>query len=370
MNLKRYRVSSKKSSKILLVMGIFVLILAIFIMYRSYAIYQERQDFDVMKGKVPSLNYDVMVAMKVQENTRDSVFVSEMPEGVNWEVLVTCDHDAIGSWDYDSWSLNVSHITKSKTKCELFFMKPWVKFLSFVSSDYQFDTLHDFLEDTSVISEALNHREAMNYLIQRKDLIEDMKEDEAYISSSIDISSSNTDIRSDLVQTFLDSSVFTNEEKYQYGLPCFVFKDGKSLTSFVYHRTFDYYTGDFSNTISNSIQLSLSSKGNSCTSHGYYTSVPLDLSSYHYSTIRAFINKKDGSATHPDFVTGFGDNFVENRKCYQVDYTVWPSGYLDGWRSTKFSGLEKMYGEIMNWHCIGNVNVGSTEATLYEWYLF
>ncbi len=120
MDLRVFHEDNKKK-KIIILGGIivFFLILGI-ILYRSYAIYQERKTFDVINDNVPDQNYDTMLSFYYEETNGTQKLVSEIPKG-NYVVRVSCDKDAIGTWDYDAWGPNIRNVSQTRTKCKLIY---------------------------------------------------------------------------------------------------------------------------------------------------------------------------------------------------------------------------------------------------------
>jgi len=118
--LKRFREVTKKKKYIWTCVVFLVFFLAVIFLYRSYAIYQEKQEFDVIKGSVPNQDYDVMLSYYVLDENGGKNFVSQMPEGKDYEIQVVCDNGALGNWNYDSWKVEISSL-KTRTKCNLFF---------------------------------------------------------------------------------------------------------------------------------------------------------------------------------------------------------------------------------------------------------
>ena len=77
MNLKTFKEKNPKKNLIIGVSIVFVLLLTIVFVLRSYAVYEEKSEYDVIEGKVPSYlaNYDVKVNVVV-----DGVGSIKIPE--------------------------------------------------------------------------------------------------------------------------------------------------------------------------------------------------------------------------------------------------------------------------------------------------
>ena len=120
---------TKKQSVILISIGL-VLLVAGIILYRTYSLFEESGEYDVIRGSVPEYldNYDVKVNFKV-----DGVSVSRVPERNSGKGIesISCDKGAIGKWDYIQWNFNVKSLSQTKTTCVVNFI-----------TRYTEDTLH------------------------------------------------------------------------------------------------------------------------------------------------------------------------------------------------------------------------------------
>ena len=117
MKLESFR--EKKNKNIGMIAGIVsvVLLLAAIFVYRTYSIYQERQEFDVIKGTVPDQNYDIMFIFYLIDENGNKTVTSTIPEGRDYEVTVECTNGANGTWDTEAWGPRVTNLTTTRTKC-------------------------------------------------------------------------------------------------------------------------------------------------------------------------------------------------------------------------------------------------------------
>lgn len=51
----------------------------------------------------------------------DGVAVNSIPEPGSYDVNVSCDNGATGTWNKEDWSISISNATKSNTKCNVKF---------------------------------------------------------------------------------------------------------------------------------------------------------------------------------------------------------------------------------------------------------
>lgn len=116
MKLERFT-RTKKQKRIIIgsIVGI-LLILGGIKLYKTFAFYEEKKEFNVLQGRIPEFKEgDIQLAILV-----DNERVESIPEKGNYLVDVSCDKGAIGSWDYDNWNISVSNFV-TKTKCDVKF---------------------------------------------------------------------------------------------------------------------------------------------------------------------------------------------------------------------------------------------------------
>ncbi len=85
------------------------------LVYRTYALYQEDKEYNVIKGVVPDFGYDVKLAIKLDGEDTDKV-----PERDLYKTNVICNNKVVGSWDYNAWNLRIDNLKKD-TKCTIEF---------------------------------------------------------------------------------------------------------------------------------------------------------------------------------------------------------------------------------------------------------
>ena len=101
-----------------------ILLFAVVVLIRSYAIYEETTEYDVIEGKVPSFlsDYDVKLAVTIDGNPSTQI---PLPSSGKVIESIICDKGAIGGWDYHNWMLEVKNITETRTKCQVNFVDPY-----------------------------------------------------------------------------------------------------------------------------------------------------------------------------------------------------------------------------------------------------
>ena len=112
----------KKKKQILIVFSIgLILLVAGIIFYRTYSLFEETEEYDVIKGSVPEYfdSYDIKINFKVDGESVNQAPIREDKKGVE---SITCDKGAMGSWDYYHWNFNVGSLSQTKTTCTVNFV--------------------------------------------------------------------------------------------------------------------------------------------------------------------------------------------------------------------------------------------------------
>ncbi len=127
MELKKYKENNyKRKSYVILVVGFLLLSVSSYLFYKSYALYEEKKDFDVINGTVEDPG-DIYFAYYV-----DGVISRNMPVQNTGYTLDTaksnCNNGVVPTWDNAGWKFigdyhNYSATTNTRTKCTLYFNK-------------------------------------------------------------------------------------------------------------------------------------------------------------------------------------------------------------------------------------------------------
>ena len=149
MKLEKYEDKSKKKRKTILIsLGIIVLISVSFLLYKTFASFSESAEFPVMKGQVDYFgNSDVYFVFYNGDKLLDS-----MPQKDNKENLVfnygDCDNGASIEWDSEEWAPLVKNLSKSKTRCSLYFNKA-TNAVEYITELAKIDTTNLKVDDTN-----------------------------------------------------------------------------------------------------------------------------------------------------------------------------------------------------------------------------
>ena len=98
------------------------------ILSKSYALYETKKEYNVIKVTVPDFGYDVKLAVIVDgEKKTDMPTSSQGENGQYYKVDVSCGSSKTeGLWDYNAWRLNLDYI-ESNSKCNLTFTSSMTK---------------------------------------------------------------------------------------------------------------------------------------------------------------------------------------------------------------------------------------------------
>ncbi len=119
MKLKKFNKNRKQKNIIFGFIIALVVIIGGIRLIASFAMYEEKQTFDVLKGTVPDFNKaDIKLAITLDGEPTDEI--PQQEEGIYYNVEVECDNDAVGIWNYNKWNIEVSNF-KNGTKCNVSF---------------------------------------------------------------------------------------------------------------------------------------------------------------------------------------------------------------------------------------------------------
>lgn len=130
MKLKKYtKRKSKKKVLIGSIVGVVLLIGGI-TLYRTFALYEEKKEFNVLKGRVGDFrNSSKDIEISAIVNGQKSEEIPSKEEGYIVEKVV-CTNSATAEWDNEEWTLTIKKLTTSETTCSLnFYPKQFNEFI-------------------------------------------------------------------------------------------------------------------------------------------------------------------------------------------------------------------------------------------------
>lgn len=115
MKLEKYSKNSKQKKIIIGSIIALILLVGGITLYRTFALYEEKKEFNILKGRVPNfMSADVSLAFVVNDVPSEKV-----PAKGNYIVDVTCD-GGYGEWDYTAWDIVIRSFANG-TKCDVTF---------------------------------------------------------------------------------------------------------------------------------------------------------------------------------------------------------------------------------------------------------
>ncbi len=93
-----------------------LLLLGGFTLYKTFAFYEEKKEFNVLRGRIPDFRKpDLELAVLL-----DGKEINHIPEKGNYLVDVDCGEKGLGTWDYNVWAIKVEGFA-NETKCRVTF---------------------------------------------------------------------------------------------------------------------------------------------------------------------------------------------------------------------------------------------------------
>ncbi len=114
MKLEKFK-KNKRLRNTLLTLGAITALGGGLLVYRTYALYQEEKEYNVIKGIVPDFGYDVKLAIQV-----NGAKANDAPARGLYKTEIKCNNEATGEWDYNAWNLKINNASEG-TKCNITF---------------------------------------------------------------------------------------------------------------------------------------------------------------------------------------------------------------------------------------------------------
>lgn len=108
---------NKRQRKIIVgsIVGILLLIGSI-VLIRSYALYAENKEFNVLKGQIPDFGYDIKMLSVVVDGEKSKT----IPSRGLYKTQIDCSNGTIGKWDYNTWNLTLENVSEN-ARCNITF---------------------------------------------------------------------------------------------------------------------------------------------------------------------------------------------------------------------------------------------------------
>ncbi len=115
MKLENFKKSKKNKKMIYSIVGI-LLIIGSITLYKTFAFYEEKKSFNVLKGRIPDFGYDIKTLSVVIDDKKSE----SIPERGLYKTNVHCTNGTFGEWDYNNWNLVLNNVS-SESKCNVSF---------------------------------------------------------------------------------------------------------------------------------------------------------------------------------------------------------------------------------------------------------
>ncbi len=195
------------------ILGLILLIGGI-TLYRTFALYEEKKEFNVLRGRVPNfLEKEAMIKVLL-----NGTLATEIPHKNDEYVFdtVTCDNGAKASWNDDDWKIVVNNVTVRETTCTISFKTDMIKKLKvLIGSESNVKTIDEFLASTSDMNKLVASAAGMTYVADNATLREGIKDSSNYTTA--------------IAKMFLNSEAISEEKKNSVGLPCYLYKNGSNI---------------------------------------------------------------------------------------------------------------------------------------------
>ena len=113
--LERFTKDKKNKKMIYSIVGI-LLIIGSITLYKTFAFYEEKKSFNVLKGRIPDFGYDIkMLSVVIDDKKSENI-----PERGLYKTNVHCTNGTFGEWDYNNWNLVLNNVS-SESKCNVSF---------------------------------------------------------------------------------------------------------------------------------------------------------------------------------------------------------------------------------------------------------
>ena len=93
-----------------------VLLIGSVILIRSYALYEEKKEFNVLKGQIPDFGYDIKMLSVVIDGEKSK----NIPERGYYKTQIDCSNGTRGEWDYNAWNLTLENVSEN-ARCNITF---------------------------------------------------------------------------------------------------------------------------------------------------------------------------------------------------------------------------------------------------------
>ena len=113
--LERFTKNKRNKKIIYSILGI-LLVIGSITLYKTFAFYEEKKSFNLLKGRIPDFGYDIkMLSVVVDGEKKEAI-----PERGLYKTQIDCTNSTTGKWDYNAWNLILENVSE-QAKCNITF---------------------------------------------------------------------------------------------------------------------------------------------------------------------------------------------------------------------------------------------------------
>ncbi len=123
MKLEKFSKNKKQKRIIIATIVGFIVLIGGITLYRTFALYEEKKEFNVLRGKVPDFgDYDIKLAFTINGNQISDGNFPNKGDGYAAN-SVTCKNGVTAEWNYSLWGLvNIKNNDNVKIECNINFI--------------------------------------------------------------------------------------------------------------------------------------------------------------------------------------------------------------------------------------------------------
>ncbi len=96
-------------------------------LYKTFALYEEKLNFNIIQGRVPeTTSGDVKIASLI--NGEKTTIIPEKDKGYIFD-SISCNNEATALWDNEKWAITILNLSKSNTTCTISFKRLFSDYL-------------------------------------------------------------------------------------------------------------------------------------------------------------------------------------------------------------------------------------------------
>ncbi len=103
----------------------FILLIGIISLYRTFALYEEKKEFNILQGRVPDFRNITILA-----SIEGEITLNIPTKGSEYKpISVSCDKGTIAHWDENNWKIQIDKLSDKDVTCIIFFSRYFSNYL-------------------------------------------------------------------------------------------------------------------------------------------------------------------------------------------------------------------------------------------------